>query len=192
MTVRAEHCLVRVRHAPANLNEEFSDLVGGAVADRVRQIDRRRADVDRLLDHAAQKVHVGPRRIFGGELDIVGVATCLLDAVGHRFEALVSRDPQLALEVKIRGGDKGVEPRPSRRLDRLARPFDIGRVASGQSGDDRGANLFGDQRDGLCIVIRRNREPRLDDVNPKRLELSGERQLLLGVHREPGRLLSIA
>ena len=74
VAVRAEDRLVGVRDAAADLLEELADVLRRRVADRVRQVDRRRAGVDRRLDDAAQEVAIAARRILRRKLHIVGEA----------------------------------------------------------------------------------------------------------------------
>ena len=65
-------------------------------------------------------------------------------------------------------------------------------MAARQAGDDRTADLGGDAAHGFGVGRRGNREPGLDDVHAKRIELTGQLQLLGRPEREPGRLLAVA
>src|SRR5437867_4024379 len=59
-------------------------------------------------------------------------------------------------------------------------------------GDHGTAQGLGDPPDAPPVALRRAREPRFDHVHPKRVQLAGETQLLLGRHRIAGRLLAVA
>ena len=70
--------------------------------------------------------------------------------------------------------------------------LEIGAMAARQAGDDRTADLGGDLADGLGVGRRGDREAGLDDVHAKRIELTGQLQLLGRPERKPGRLLAVA
>ena len=63
----------RVADALADGGEHALDVVGQRVADRVGQVDRGRAGVDRRLGDLAQEVQVAARRVLGRELDVVAI-----------------------------------------------------------------------------------------------------------------------
>ena len=116
---------------PTDLGEEVAGFVRRRVADRVRQVDRRRAFADRRLDDAAQEIAVAPRRVLRRKLHIVGELPREADAVDDRLEARLARDAQLGVEVQIGGREKRVDARPLGRLERARRLLDVLRRGSG-------------------------------------------------------------
>ncbi len=182
MAVRAEHDAVGVRNTLAHGAEHGSVLDGQRIAHRVREIDRRRPRGDRRLDHPAQEFEIGPRRVLGRELDVVGVATGPLHRLACPLETLVATQPQLALEVQVGSGDEDVDPRSRRRSHRLAGEVDVPVVTAGQRGDDGPADTLGDRPDGPPVALGRVREPCFDHVHPERVQLAGETHLFLGRH----------
>ena len=59
-----------VADAAADRREHPRDVGGQRVADRVRQVHRRRAGLDHRLRDVAEKRQVAPGRVFGRELDV--------------------------------------------------------------------------------------------------------------------------
>src|SRR5258708_9051638 len=109
-----------------------------------------------------------------------------------RPEAVLARHAQLPFEVEIRRGDEHVDAAARRRRERPRGALDILGVAAGERGDNGTLDLRGNRPNGLGIRLRRNRKPRLDDVDPKRPQLTGQRQLLVDPQRESGRLFAVA
>jgi hypothetical protein len=67
-----------------------------------------------------------------------------------------------------------------------------GAMSARQAGDDGAVDLAGDRLDGLEVARRGDREARFDDVHAEARELMGDLQLLCGVERDPGGLLTVA
>ncbi len=135
--MRAEDGLLRARHGREDLREEFPHLVGRAVAHRVRQIDRRRARGDDLLDHLTQELEVAARRILRRELHIVGEIARARDRRDGALEALIARDAKLGLKVQIGSGEEEVNAGARGGLERAAGAIDVARGAARQRRDDR-------------------------------------------------------
>ena len=79
------------------MRKNVARLVGRRVADRIGQVDRRRARLDDRLDDAAEEVEVAARGVLGRELDVVGVVPGVADRLDRRLEALLARHAQLRL-----------------------------------------------------------------------------------------------
>ena len=60
-------------HARADVGDACRVLLGDGVADGVGDVERGGSGVDGDLEHLAHEVEVGPGRVLGGELDVVGV-----------------------------------------------------------------------------------------------------------------------
>ena len=166
------------------------------VADRVRDVDRRRPGVDDRFVHLEEVVDVGPRRVLGGELDL-GVRAERLAAVADPAdrlgEGLLAGQAELVLEVDVARGDEDVEVGPLGDADRLDGSLRIAVAATGEGGDSHAAlRLAGDALDGLEVAGRCGREAGLDDVDLEAAELAGDLELL--GRGEPGarRLLAVA
>ena len=63
VTMRRDH--VVAGDATANAAQQLGPLFGYRVADRIGNVEGRRARIDRSLEHRAHEVEVGPRRVFG-------------------------------------------------------------------------------------------------------------------------------
>ena len=122
-----------------------------------------------------------------GELHIVRIAPRLRHPIGERGQTLITADPELPLKMQVGGGNERVDTRPLGSLDRFTGTLDIGRVAAGQNGNHRSADLGGDQLHGMRVVRRRDRKAGLDDIDPEHLELPGASSIFSWVFIEnPG------
>ncbi len=72
MAMHGEHRLVRIRNTFAQRLHELAVQFRHAIADRIRDIDGRRAFGDHRFQHAAQEIHVRAAAVFRRELDVVG------------------------------------------------------------------------------------------------------------------------
>ena len=183
--------LVGVGHAPDDLGEEFVGLVRRRVADRVGQIDRRGAGVDGRLDDAAQEIVVAARRVLRRKFDIVGELPGAADAVDDGRQAGLARDAQLALEMQVGRGEERVDAAARGRRQGAGGLVDVQRAASGQGGDHRPADLFGDLRDGLGVGRRGDGEAGLDDVHAERVQGARHLHLRRDLEREARGLLAV-
>src|SRR5271166_5420112 len=99
MTVRADD---RLADVPYSLLERANDagvLRGRGVANRVGNVDRRRAGLDGRLDHLTQEVQLGPRCVFRRKLDVRAIALGPFHAIYGSLDDLLGGHPQLVLAV---------------------------------------------------------------------------------------------
>ena len=78
-----------------------------------------------------------------------------------------------------------------RALDRRPRALDVAGRGAREAGDDGAPALPGNLADRGEVALGRDGEARLNDVDAERLELGGDAQLFLEVHRAAGRLLPV-
>ena len=192
VAVGAEHGPLAAGHALPHRAEHRRVFGGRGVAHGVGEVDRGGARVEGGADHAAEKVEVAARGVFGGDLDVVGVAPGALHRPARPLETLLASEPQLVLEVQVGGGDEHVHPAPRRRPQRLSGAVDVPVVAAGQSGNDRAAHRLGDGSHAAEVALRRTGEPRFDHVDAEPVELAGQPQLRLRGHGIARRLLPVA
>src|SRR5262249_17764371 len=98
----------------------------------------------------------------------------------------------LAFQVQVGGGDEGVDAGSGGGLECEAGAVDVGGDAAGQGRDDGTADLGGDAPDRRGVRLGGDGKPGFDEVDIQLVELAREPQLLLDMHREPGRLLPVA
>ena len=134
VAVRAEDDLSAFGTRSRIVRKKSRDLIGRRVADRVRQVDGRRAHLDHRFDDAAEEVEVAARRVLGRELHVVRVLPRVADRVDRRLEALLARHAQLGLQMQIGGGDERVDASARRRLQSPTPPS---RGRRGGSAPDR-------------------------------------------------------
>jgi hypothetical protein len=97
------------------------------------------------------------------------------------------------LEVEVAGGDERVDAGAADALEGLGGAVQVLVLGAAEGRDGRAVvDRLGDLADRLEVVVRRDREAALDDVDPQLRELLGERDLLGDVHGEAGRLLAVA
>jgi hypothetical protein len=77
-------------------------------------------------------------------------------------------------------------------LDGFPGGVDVGEAGACQPQDGQALDLFRDSPNGVQVARRGGREAGLDNVDPQPLELAGDLDLLLGVHRRARRLLAVA
>src|SRR5256886_7858036 len=103
--------------------------------------------------------------------------------------------PELVLQVDVGGRDERVDPRLPRVLHRLPAAVDVRQPHAREPADRRRvlerADLLGDLTRRLEVLVRRDREARLDDVHLEASQLSRHLELLHRVHRKPRRLLAV-
>ena len=191
VAMRAEHDALRARHPLLHGPEHRPVFDRERIADGVREIDRGGALLDRRLHHPAQELEVRPGGVFRRELDVVGVAAGAPHRVPRALDALLTAEPQLALEMQVGRRDEHVHPRSRRGAHGLTRHIDVPIVTPGERRDHRPAHRFGDRTDGPPVAVRRAREAGFDHVHSQDVELTGQAQLLLGRHRIARRLLAI-
>ena len=86
VAVGAQHDAVGARHPGQHGAEHLAVLGRHGVADRVGQVHRPGALLDRRLHHPAEEVGIGAARVLGRELDVVGVLACLPDRRARPLE----------------------------------------------------------------------------------------------------------
>ena len=193
VTVGTQHGLADVGHVFPQILEDVPILRGDRVADRVGNIDRRRAGVDRLLDDLAEKVELGPRRVFGREFDVRAVVDGPLDHLDGLPDDLVLGHLEFELAMDGARRQKDVDPRPIGILERLPGAVDVLFQAASQAADHRAiAELPGNLAHGLKVTGRRDREAGLDHVDPQLDKSPGDLELFGRVHAAAGRLLAVA
>ena len=77
-------------------------------------------------------------------------------------------------------------------LDRVPGGVDVGLVGAREAADHRALDAAGDRLDRLEVAGRGDREAGLDHVDAEPRQLLGDLDLLLGVERDPRRLLAVA
>ncbi len=154
------------------VDEEIVDLVGRGVADRIGQVDRRRARLDDRFDDARQKIHVASawRLRQRTARRRCSPRACLTAAIA-RSQALIARDVQFLREMQVGGRDERVDARALGALQRLARALDVFGPAAGQRGDDRPPHARGHLLHAFRIVQRGDGKARFDQVHAQRIEL---------------------
>src|SRR5947209_10238256 len=171
---------------------QLDELAGRRVADRVGDVERARARLDRGGEDLAKIVNVAARRVLGGELHVVGERAREAHGVTRHPKDFGARLLELVFEVYVGGGDEGVQAGRGRPAARLPRGEYVGLGRAAERGHTRLAALRGHGPNGREVAVRRDGEPGLDHVHAEALELSREANLLLQVHRAAGRLLAVA
>ncbi len=179
-------------HRGDDRGEELGDLVRRGVADRVGQVDRRGAGVDHRFDDLVEEARIAAGGVLGRELDVVGEAAGTRHRRHGALEALLARDPELALQVQIGGGDEGVDAAAGRGFEGLAGGVDVARSAARQRRDHGPSYFRRDPAHRLGVVLGGDRETGLHDVHAQSVELMSQLDLLLDAHREAWRLLAVA
>ena len=64
VTVHGEPDFVDAAHVLAQVAEQLGELIGHGVADRVRDVDRAGAGLDRGFDHLGQELQLGARGVL--------------------------------------------------------------------------------------------------------------------------------
>ena len=177
MAVGAQHHVRRLGHALADGAIQRGVLCRCGVADRVRQIDRRRPFGNGDQDHTGQEVEIGAGGVLRRELDVGRVPTGAPHRGADPFHAGRAIDAQLLLEVQIRGRDEDMDALALRGLERFSGGIDIAVVTARQRGDDRTPHDLRDLLDAAQVALRRGREAGFDDVHAERIELAGQSQL---------------
>ncbi len=77
-------------------------------------------------------------------------------------------------------------------LDGADGTLDVRLLGTGEAQHDRLGHRLADAADRVVVALGGSGEAGLDDVDVQLLELAGDRDLLLDVHRGAGRLLAVA
>ena len=192
MAMHREHRLVGIRHALAHHAEQRRIFFRRRIADRVGDIDRGGAGIDRGLHAAAQEIVLGAGAVLRRPFDIVGVIARARHLRDHHLEDLVRLLLQLVFHVYGRGGEEGMDALPRRRLDGLGAAVDVLRRRAGEPAHHRILRALGDLVHRGEIAFRSDRETGLDDVDAHVVEQAGDFQLLVMGHGGAGALLAVA
>ena len=179
-------------HAREDVAEHRGVLGRHGVADGVGEVDRSRALPNGQLGHPAEKVGIGAARVFGGELDVVGVLSRLADGRAGELQHVLAGRLELFPDVEVGRRDEDVKTGPRRGPDGLAGELDVALAAAGQRRHRRAFELGGDLAHASVVAFRRRREAGFHDVDAERIELPGESKLFLGGETVPGGLLAVA
>ena len=162
------------------------------VPHRVRDVQGRRAVIDRDLTDLGHELRVRAEPVLGRELHVGGVGPRPCHAGGGLGLHLVTRHAQLLRHVDLGGGDEHVDARPLGVTHRLPSPIDVLEPGARQRSDDRAAHAPGDRLDRLEVAVAGDREPGLDDVDPEARQLLRDLELLARVERDARALLTVS
>ncbi len=179
MAVGAQHYRVAAGHPGPDVAKHRGVLGRHGVTHRVGQIDRGRPLLDGGLDHPAEEVGIGAAGVLGREFHIVGVLAGQADRAPGQLEHPVPRSAQLLPDMQVRCGDEDVQPGPFGLAQRLARKLDVPVQAARQCRHDRAPDLGRDFAHAPVVAFGCGRKAGFDDVDPKRVELAGQAELLL-------------
>jgi hypothetical protein len=192
MAVGAESNARRVAQVFAHAPEHRAVLFRDRITYCIRQIQNSGAGIDRHATNLAKKVNVRAPSILGGELDFLNMLPSKTYHRADGFQGLLTRDIQLRVKVQVRGREKNVQTRGGRRFQGLERRDDIFFFGAGERRNGDVPYFLGYQAHGLEVAAGRYRESRFDDVDAQRGKLPGHADFLRRVHREAGRLFSVA
>ena len=178
----------------AEVLDALAEVPGHVVAGGVGDVDDRGASGDHGLDHAGQVLEGGAAGVLCVELDVLDIGARMLDGMDAAIDGLVEgHAAELVLEVLGADADAGVDAGAGAVLERVGADVDVLLDRAGQAADNGlVAHDLGDLLDGLEVAGARDGETGLDDVNAQTEELTGDDQLLLGVHGRAGALFAVA
>ncbi len=192
VAMRAEHDPVDPAHVLLQVLEGLVVFLRHRIANRVRDVDRRGAGVDRAFDDFGQELELGSRGVLGRKLDVLAQRPRVLHALGCGMDDLLARHVELVLAVDGARGEEEMQPRTRGVAYRRPGPVDVLGIAPGETGDHRALDLPGDGLDRLPVAARGHREAGLDDVDAEIGKRAGDPQLFRLRHRAAGRLLAVA
>src|SRR6266542_2972922 len=192
VTVHGPYGLVRVWNTLAQGLDQRSELPRHRVADGVRDVDGRRAGVNRRFDETAQEVRLRPARIFGRKLDVLRVLTGQADRLDRLLEDLIGRHTQLHLHVNGRARDERMYPARVGAFERVAGAPDVLLVGASERAYRAVLDRLRNRPHRLEVTVRRSGKSCLDHVGLQAFELLGDAHLFLTGHRRPGALLAVA
>ena len=164
-----EDRLVRIRHALAHFAEHRLVFVGRGIADRVGNVDRRRAGFDRRLHAATQEIALAARAVFGRPFHVLDVVARARHGGDGEFENLLRLHLQLVLHVDRRCREKDVDARLARVPHRFGATIDVAGRRAGEARDRGVLYAPRDLGDSLEIALAGDREAGLDDVDAHRV-----------------------
>jgi hypothetical protein len=184
--------LVGIRDLATQIGQELTVELGDGVADRVGDVDRRRALGDDGLEDAVEELRIGAIAVLGRELDVAAEVARKPRRQPRLLEDLLARHAELFLHVQIARRQEDVDARRLAALQRLGGARDVAVVGARERADRRGADRLRDRLHRFEVAVRRRREAGLDDVDLEPLELAGDAELFVLGHRGAGRLLAVA
>ena len=164
--------------------QEGGELRRHRVADRVGDVDRRGALVDRRLQHVGGELDVRACRVHRRELDVLAQRARMGDRRSRLRMHVLARGLELVDDVDVRGRDERVDARALGVTHGLPCALDVGCLRPCQAGDDRAVDLACDRLHRLEVTGRGDREPSLDHVDAESRELVGDLELLRRVERD--------
>src|SRR6185503_624981 len=171
---------------------ELAELLRHRVADRVRDVDPRRALADRDLEHAAEEIRLRAARVLGRELDVRAGVLRVADRELGLLDHLLGGHAQLLLHVDRAGGEERVDAPRLCAFQRIDPALDVLVVGAAQARHGRVLDDVGDRPHRLEIAVRRGREACLDHVDAHALQRPGDAQLLVLGHGGAWGLLAVA
>ena len=179
-------------HVLEDPGDEVRELIGDRIADGIGDVDRGRAGLDHLAQHAADEIDVRAGRVHRRELDVarvlLGPRDHLAGLLQHRLAVLA----QLVGDVNVGGGEEDVDARVFGVSDRLPALVDVVGYGAAERGDLGAAHFAGDAVDGVEVGRRGGGEAGLDAVDAHPLEQLRDLQLLLGGEGDAGGLFAVA
>ena len=161
VAVDREDAAVDAAHVRLEVPDDRGVVARHGVADGVGNVESGGTGFDRSFDHFGQEIEFGAGRVLGGELDVVAAVAGTLHAFDRPLHHFLGGHAELEFAVDGAGGEEDVDARPGRILDGVGGAVDVGRVAAGQSADNRPMHLAGDGLYRLEIARRGDREARL-------------------------------
>ena len=192
VAVDGEHDVAQARHELVEPRQERGVLVRHGVADRVRDVDRGRALLDRRRQHLGGELDVGAGGVHRAELDVLDERAGVRDRRAGLAQHVLARGLQLVANVDVARGDERVHARALGIAHRLGGALDVRGVRARQAGDHRAVHLPRDRPYRLEVTRRRDRESSLDHVHAEPRELLRDLQLLGRVQRDARRLLAVS
>src|SRR5262245_2075276 len=113
VAVHADRRAIDVGHARFKRLNDVRVFGRYRVADGVRDVDDGSPFVYHRGDDLAEIIQIAARRVFGGELDVVGEAFRQPHGLAGHLQNLFAVLLQLVLQVNVGGGDEGVNARAS-------------------------------------------------------------------------------
>ncbi len=187
-----EDRLVGVRHPFAHGAEHLPVFGRRRVADRIGQVYRGGARLDRPFDTPAEVVDRCTGRVHGRPFhvlhEVAGLSHSLEDDLQHFVLGLA----HLVRQMDRRGRHEGMDAPALGMAHRLAGPGDVRGDGPGQPRNRRALCAAGDLGHSLEVAVGGDGEPRLDDVHTHRIEQLRHRELLVEGHGGAGALLAVA
>src|SRR6185312_1851786 len=102
-------------HVLTKVTKELGEFIWHGVSDGIGNVHRRRAGLDRRLDHLRQEFELRTRSILGRELHVLAESSGELHPFDRRAQDLLLRHVELVLAVDGAGREEHVDP-PARRI----------------------------------------------------------------------------